>query len=60
MPPMLNENLVPLAGTDTVLNPFLIVIVLFDVVTTHEGAEGKVEEKLVQELCEKAESGMEI
>ena len=47
---MLKENLVPLGGTVTVLNPLVMVRVLFEVVTTHEGADGNVEEKLVQEL----------
>lgn len=57
---MLREYFVPAGQTVTVLNPFVIVRVLFDTVTTQEGAEGKVELKLVQELWEKAESGIEI
>jgi hypothetical protein len=47
---MLNENFVPPVGTVVVLKPFYIVIVLLDVVITQDGADGKVEEKLVQEL----------
>lgn len=47
---MLNEYLVPAGFTVTVLKPLVMVIVLLDVVTTQEGADGKVELKLVQEL----------
>ena len=56
----MKEYYVPPGGIVVVLNPLLICIILVDAVITHEGAEGNVAEKFVQELWEYEVSGIPI
>ena len=50
MPGILKEYCVPPGGIVVVLKPLFIYMILVEAVITHEGAEGNVAEKFVQEL----------